>query len=153
MRGAGYYDKLVKPRFKEIEAWLRDGMTDEEIALKIGISRKTILKYKREHEEFRMLMKRTKEYVDRIEMIGAYKMRAQGYTVETTRKKYIYRINEDGSTTKVLVNEEVREVHVPGDPRAMENWLKHRLPDEWGGDTVQETTESGVIVLQERGDE
>lgn len=152
MRGKGYYDRIVKPRFDEIEAWLRDGMTDAQIAHRLGISPITFCKYKNEHEEFRELTKRTKEYVDNVEMVGAYKRRAEGYTVETTRKKYIYKIKEDGSTEKVLVSEEVKEVHVPGDARAMEFWLRHRQKESWGGDTGPETTDSGVIILQERAD-
>jgi transposase len=148
----GYYDRIVKNRFDEIEAWLRDGMTDAQIANRLRISPATLIRYKNEHEEFAKLMKRTKDYVDNVEMVGAYKRRAEGYTVETTRKKYIYKIKEDGTTQKILVSEEVKEVHVPGDARAMENWLRVRQKDTWGGDTVQETADSGVIVLQERDD-
>ena len=97
-------------------------------------------------------MKRTKAYVDNVEMEGAYKRRAEGYTVETARRKYIYKLKEDGTTEKILVSEEIKEVHVPGDARAMENWLRHRQKEKWGGDIVQEAPDSGVIILQERDD-
>ena len=112
------------------------------------------MNYHKAHPELKHIFRKNKEYVDKVEMVGAYKMRAQGYTVETTRRKYIYRIQPDGSQIKTLVSEEVKEVHVPGDARAMENWLRRRLPDEWGGDqAVEDSKDTGVIMLQEREDE
>lgn len=154
MSATSKYDTHVIPRLDEIEAWLRDGLTNKEIARRLGITERSLMNYHKAHPELKHIFRKNKEYVDKVEMVGAYKMRAQGYTVETTRRKYIYRIQPDGSQIKTLVSEEVKEVHVPGDARAMENWLRRRLPDEWGGDqVVEDSKDTGVIMLQEREDE
>lgn len=145
------WDTNVKPRLDEVEAWLRDGMTNKEIAKKLRVSEDSLYEYQKQHPEFRELLRKTKEYVDQVEMMGAYKRRAIGYTVQTTVRKYRYRRRFDGKTEKILENEEVKEVHVPGDARAMENWLRHRMTDTWGDVRAEEEhTEQGIIVLKER---
>ena len=145
------YFTHVKPRLDEVEAWLRDGLTNKEIAKKLRVSEDSLYTYAKQHPDFKELLRKTKEYVDQVEMVGAYKRRAMGYTIVTTCKKYRYRRKFDGTYEKILDNEEVKEVHVPGDPRAMENWLKHRMADAWGDvHTIEENEETGIIVLKER---
>jgi len=145
------YDTHVKPRLDEVEAWLRDGLTNKEVAKKLRVSEDSLYTYQKKYPELKELLRKTKEYVDQVEMVGAYKRRATGYTVVTSRKKYHYRRRFDGTFEKILTDEEVKEVHVPGDPRAMENWLKHRMKDEWGDiQGVEDNSEAGVIILKER---
>lgn len=141
----------VMPRLDEVEAWLRDGMTNKEIAKKLRVSEDSLYTYQKKYPDFKELLRKTKDYVDTVEMMGAYKRRATGYTVRTSIKRYRYRRKFDGTTEKILENEEVKEVHVPGDARAMENWLKHRMKTVWGDETKEENTgAAGVIVLKER---
>ena len=145
------YETHVKPRLDELEAWIRDGLTNKEVAKKLRVSEDSLYTYQKKHPELKELLRKTKEYVDQVEMVGAYKRRAMGYTIVTTRKKYRYRRRIDGTMEKILENEEVKEVHVPGDARAMENWLRLRMKDQWGD--LQETedgNETGIIVLKER---
>ena len=145
------YDTHVMPRLDEVEAWLRDGMTNKEVAKKLRVSEDSLYTYQKKYPELKSLLRKTKEYVDQVEMVGAYKQRATGYTILTTKKKYRYRRKLDGTFEKILENEEVKEIHVPGDARAMENWLRHRMKDSWGDiEATEESAEAGVIVLKER---
>ena len=61
-----------------MEAWARDGLTDEQIAEKMGISVATLYNWKNEHLEILESLKRGKEIVD-IEVENAlYKLALQG---------------------------------------------------------------------------
>ena len=145
------YETHVKPRLDEVEAWLRDGMTNKEVAKKLRVSEDSLYTYQKKYPELKSLLRKTKEYVDQVEMVGAYKRRATGYTILTTKKKYRYRRKLDGTVEKILENEEVKEIHVPGDARAMENWLRHRMKDNWGDVSLAaENEEAGIIILKER---
>ena len=145
------YETNVKPRLDEVEAWLRDGMTNKEVAKKLRVSEDSLYTYQKKYPELKSLLRKTKEYVDQVEMVGAYKRRATGYTILTTKKKYRYRRKLDGTVEKILENEEVKEIHVPGDARAMENWLRHRMKDNWGDVSLaEENEEAGIIILKER---
>lgn len=58
------YETNVKPRLLEIAAWCRDGLTDKEIAEKLGISQDSFYVYKNKHTEFSDTLKETKEIAD-----------------------------------------------------------------------------------------
>ena len=62
------YDSKIKPRFDEIEAWLKKGATEKSIAKKLGVAYSTFNKYKVEKTEFAELLKINRETcVDDIE--------------------------------------------------------------------------------------
>ncbi len=58
------YQTHVAPRLEEIRDWVRNGATEEEIALRLGISRDSLYAYKREFSEFSDTIKKGKEYTD-----------------------------------------------------------------------------------------
>ena len=72
------YETDVKPRLVEIEAWKRDGLTDEQIFKNLGISRDTFYKYKEKYSDFSDALKKGKEVAD-IEVENALFKRAIGY--------------------------------------------------------------------------
>ena len=72
------YETDVKPRLIEIEAWKRDGLTDEQIFKNLGISRDTFYKYKEKYADFSDALKKGKEVAD-IEVENALFKRAIGY--------------------------------------------------------------------------
>ena len=57
------WDK-IKDKLTLVEGWARDGLTDEQIAKNLGISKTTLYKYKNEHSELFELLKKGKEVVD-----------------------------------------------------------------------------------------
>ncbi len=146
------YKTHVLSRFKEIEAWCRDGISEKKIAKNLGIAYSTFREYKDKYSALSALLARTKDYVDLVEMVGAYKKRAEGYDTIETKKEYAYIFDEaTGKTKKVLVKETEQTKHVPGDPRAMENWLRIRQRALWGETIViNDENENKVVLIPER---
>jgi len=54
----------IKTKLVLVEGWARDGLTDEQIANNLGISKTTFYKFKDEHSELSELLKKGKEVVD-----------------------------------------------------------------------------------------
>ena len=80
------YETEVKPRLIEIEAWKRDGLTDEQIFKNLGISKDTFYKYKDKYTDFSDALKKGKEVAD-IEVENALFKRAIGYKYKEVIKE------------------------------------------------------------------
>lgn len=111
-------DKLVI-----LEGWARDGLTDEQIAANVGISVRTLYRWKQQYCQICHALKKGKDTADR-EIENALFKRAKGYDFTETRIK-----KKDG----VVVEETVITKHIPGDTTAQIFWLKNRKPEYWGG--------------------
>jgi len=111
------YETDVKPRLVEIEAWKRDGLTDEQIFKNLGISRDTFYKYKEKYTDFSDALKKGKEVAD-IEVENALFKRAIGYKY----KEVIKEVKEIDGKKSTYVKEVVKEM--PGDVAAQIFWLK-----------------------------
>lgn len=103
-----------------LEAYARDGLTDEQIAHNMGISPATLYNYKRDHLEILEALKKGKEVVD-IQVENALLKRALGYSYEEKKVE----VSEEGTK----VTKTIKEV-VP-DTTAQIFWLKNRRPDRW----------------------
>ena len=100
-----------------LEAWARNGLTDEQIAENMGISCSTLYDWKNKYSDISESLKRGKEVVDVLVENALFK-RALGYEYKEVTK-------EDGVTTKVVTK------HMPPDTTAQIFWLKNRRPDLW----------------------
>lgn len=54
----------VKDKLILVEGWARDGLTDEQIAENLGISKDTFYQYKKKYPDFSDSLKKGKEVVD-----------------------------------------------------------------------------------------
>lgn len=143
------YETNILPRLQEIEAWARDGVPEEVMARRLNVAYSTFRKYKQDYSALSAPLARTREYVDLVEMVGAYKKRAMGYNYTETKRIYKVTTTDDGREIRILEGIQEIEKHVPGDPRAMENWLRIRQPETWG--TIQAPeNETPVIMVQEQ---
>lgn len=104
-----------------LEGWARDGLTDEQLAEKMGVSTSTLYDWKVKHPEISEALKRGKEVVD-IQVENALLKRALGYDYQEQR---IEKSEKDG--TKIIQTIK----HVPADTTAQIFWLKNRRPDKW----------------------
>lgn len=122
----GKFKKWLEPEgLLLLQSWARDGLTDEQIAKNIGISRSTLSEWKNKYPDISDTLKKGKEIVD-IQVENALLKRALGYEYEEVEESETF--NPDtGETTKT------RRIikHVVADTTAQIFWLKNRRPDKW----------------------
>lgn len=127
-----------------LEAWARDGLTDEQISHNMGINPATLYRYKKDHNQICNALKKGKEVVD-VQVENALLKRALGYKYkEVKTEKYM----ADGKPVK-RVTETIKEV-VP-DVTAQIYWLKNRRPEQWrdkqGGEHGEQ--KEGVEIIND----
>lgn len=119
-----YQEWLEKDNLIRIEAWARDGLTDEQISKNMGIAYSTLRVWRDKYPPISAALKRGKEVVD-FEVENQLLKRALGYNydeVKTVQKMV------DG---KKHVEKTVITKHVIPDTTAQIFWLKNRKPDVW----------------------
>ena len=130
---------LEKDKLTLLEGWARNGLTDEQIANNIGISRSTLFEWRKNNQDISNALKKGKEVVD-IEVENALLKRALGYTVTLKEQK----VDKDG-----CVHDLVKDVHIPADTTAQIFWLKNRKKKEWRDKVEYESTnenKDGIIT-------
>ena len=135
-----------------IEGWARDGLTEEQIAKNMGVSRSTLSDYKVKYPDILRAIKNSKEVADR-EVENALFNKATGYTVKLKKPMKVRHVEYDEQTGRKSAEYErieyiEEEVHVPADTTAQIFWLKNRKSNEWR-DKVAVTDESSLEKLDE----
>ncbi|QVK17731.1 hypothetical protein KHQ81_12900 [Mycoplasmatota bacterium] len=123
------------PRVKEklilVEAWARDGLTDEQIWHNLGIGKDTFYRYKKEHQDFSDALKSGKEVVD-VQVENAMLKAALGYHfIEESMTK-------DGRVVPL-------KKYAHPNTTAQIFWLKNRRPAQWRD--KQEIDHSGSMDI------
>ena len=70
--GKSKYDSHVKPHLDKITKWTED-LTDEQIAARLKISRKSFIEYKKQHPELVEALEKGKQYLAEIGRLGDVK--------------------------------------------------------------------------------
>ena len=113
----GKYEYWLTPEgLLKLEGWARDGLTDEQIAVNIGISRSTLNAWKDKYSDISDTLKRGKDVVDR-RVENALLKRALGYEYEEVKEKF------EGN---VMTERTVAKKEVIPDVTAQIFWLKNR---------------------------
>jgi transposase-like protein len=120
------YETEVKDKLTLVQAWARDGLTNDQIAHNLGITEKTLYEWQNKYSEFSEALKRGKEVID-IEVENALLKRALGYRYE----EITYEAVEIGEnrTPATKIKTVVKEIQP--DTTAQIFWLKNRRPDAW----------------------
>lgn len=134
------------PSYHDDWAWslAAMGATNEEIADAMGISKRTILRWAKDHESFGKALAEGKGVSD-AKVIRSLYQRAVGY--EYTEEKRIVKINEEGNET--VVKKETTKKHVPPDVAAQCFWLKNRQRDRWQDrpeQIIDQSQEDDVVI-------
>ena len=125
MAGGKYQDWLTEDGILKISAWARKGLSNEQIAENIGVSRKTFQEWLKKFPELKEAVRESKEVVD-IHVENALFKKCVGYTVEV-RKNMKIRTSDGEEIVPVT-----EEVYVAPDTNAQKFWLQHRKPEDWG---------------------
>lgn len=132
----GKYAKWLEPEgLLLLEGWARDGLTDEQIAHNMGISRETLRVWKNKYSVISGTLKKGKEIVD-IQVENALLKRALGYVSKEQK------VTKDGEIIEL-------EKEIPPDTTAQIFWLKNRKPDKWRDkvENVNTTDDDKVINI------
>ena len=146
----GKYEYWLTPEgLLKLEGWARDGLTNEQIAQNIGVSRKTLQEWCVKYGDIGDTLKRGKEVVDR-QVENALLKRAIGYEYEEVSEKY-----ESGMMTE----KKITKKRVVPDVTAQIFWLKNRRPDKWKdkqdvevSGLAEEKTKLDDLIKQMSGD-
>lgn len=128
----GKYNESIVDKWLEddnlmlIECWARDGMTESDIASRIGIGTSTLSLWKRQYEEIRNALKKGKEIVD-YKVENALLKSALGYKVR--KNKVIMELN--GMGQMVTTRREILDEEVPPNVNAISMWLINRNSNKW----------------------
>ena len=137
-----------------LSAWARAGMTDEEIAKQIGISRSTLAEWKKKYAPINAALATGKDFADRLIENSLYK-KAIGFYAREPKTFKVKTVEYDEATgRKIKEFEELKtaeEVHYfEPDIKAIIFWLKNRKPDIWKekvAEAMADDEETGAIVL------
>lgn len=149
------YETLVLPRIEEVLHWCRDGLTDKEIAQRLGVHPSTLITYKHTHPDLAAAMLENKQKADYRVEDSLYK-RAMGYEYEEVVKELMPKrdkygnllTDEDGAVIQELVVTKVTKKQMAPDTTAQIFWLKNRQPGKWRDRHEQHVTAEVKSVEQ-----
>lgn len=141
-----------------MKGWARDGLTDEQMAQKMGIVPSTFYAWILKYPEISEAIKNGKEPVD-IDVEDSMVKLALGHYVTVKKpmkvrtEKRLKKKDKDGKEyeTGVIVEEHIEyvdeQVYIPPNVTAQIFWLKNRKPDQWKDKREQVvSTKDGVLA-------
>jgi DNA-binding CsgD family transcriptional regulator len=145
MSNYGYtYEDLVKPRFSEIAMWVRDGLTERQIAKNLGISYTSFRNFKRQEMTLLTLLKKsvTSNPIAQVEEALISSASGQQFTEITKERKYDKKTKEH----KLVVTREVVKI-IPPNVTAQKTFLTAWKPDRYKN--KQDSGQEGAVKLEE----
>lgn len=134
------YDTHVVPYLKRIPSWRKQGMTEEQVAKRLGVAYSTLSLYKKKHSEFSEALKKGREELIE-ELEDSLYRKAMGYEYEE-QETWIEEV--DGMQKKRV--KRMRKVAHP-DTGALAFALKNLAPDKWRDRQDFDGT-GGQLVIQ-----
>lgn len=127
------YEKLdIVNKLGLVEGWKRDDLTDEQIARNLGVSKHTLIKWKKNIPDFLDAIKKGKEVSD-YELENALHKRAVGYYYEEET------VTNKGEVVKIKKYEHAN-------PTSLIFALKNRLPHKYRDKVEQEITNRNIEI-------
>ncbi len=114
-----------------MKSYARDGLTDEEIAVKMGISAATYYNWCNRFKEILETIKKGREPINTIVEDTFFETKLKPQTiVETITEKTIHR-DADGKITGSTEHVRKAERYIPADSTAVIFYLKCRMPNKY----------------------
>ena len=149
------YDTNVKPNLFLIRHWIKDGITDEQVAKRLNVAYSTFREYVKRHKELSAALKESKEVVDYAVEESLYKKCVGSYAKEEKAfkcKEKFY--DEEGRLCEREVVRVVKvDTFVPPDTMAMAIWLNNRKPQSWRRNAGKEKLDEQKFEHEKKIDE
>lgn len=147
------YEKKIKDSLNQIESWVEQGMTDKEIAQKLGMSYSTFRRYKSQNSDLKGAIAQGKDKNKQLVEQALFKC-CTGYSyyeeVPTKIKEEV--MSEDGQT--VLVKEDVKISKVKKykgpDLAAQKYYLNNRDKTKWKEDPTKADLGKKGLKIKEK---
>lgn len=126
--------------------WARNGLTDEQIAHNMGISRKTLYQWCKKYKSIGDAIKKNKEMADLAVENALYKA-AIGYEIEEEIQERVW--DSEAKSYKLLPARKKKR-YIPPSQTAQIFWLKNRRPDLWRDKqeiAVEDNSALGAVIL------
>lgn len=150
-RGRDKYHTHVEPKLLLVEAWARDGLTEELTAAKLGVAYSTFRTYKEKYPALLAALKKGQEIAD-VEVENALFKRAIGYQYDEVTREPRQVIDEDGQPKIEMIETKRITKEVQPDVTAQIFWLKNRRPEIWRDKKdVDANLQGGLTVLFDSG--
>lgn len=156
MARAKYQEWINDPDKKTLlSGWARKGLSDQQIAKNIGISRSTLNEWRKKYPDISDTLKKGKEVAD-AEVENALYLKCIGHKVQLKKTFKVKKIEYNDAGKKIKEEENLEtgedEVYIPLDTKAIIFWLTNRMREDWKERQntqmeQEETEESGVIML------
>lgn len=122
-----YHEWLTEEGLNRLQGWKRNGLTDEQIAEKMGVSPATLYNWKRDHLEILESLKIGKEDADLI-VENALLKSARGFEYEEVTEE----LKWDAKTRSyVMMVTKRQKKYMPPSNTAQIFWLKNRKAEYW----------------------
>ena len=134
-----------------IEGWARDGLTDEQIGINMGISESTFCRWKDQFPQIVTALKKGKAPADTVVENALYKS-ATGYYVtvkEPIKVKTKRQLDGKGTIEEEKIEFVEKEIYIQPNPTAQIFWLKNRKPGMWRDKPVEmsENAENVEVLI------
>lgn len=144
------YEKKIEENLKEIEKWIASGVTEKEIAKKLGMAYSTFRKHKAGMVALKEAIKEGQEEKKQaVEKALFKKCIGYHYTEEVVQKVKKERLeNNLVLTDEVLEVQEVRKYSQP-DMNAIKYYLNNRDKTKWSEDPNRVANDKKLTKLKE----
>ena len=148
----GKYQKWMTEEGQiRLQGWARDGLSDEQLADKMGINVATLYRWKKEHCEICEALREGKEVADRRVENALYNScfdRKITIRRPFKVKEVYYNDGKRCERERVMYGEE--DVAIPANEKAIEFWLANRKPEKWSRKEKLEVSgdKGGPLVIR-----
>lgn len=122
-----YHEWLTEEGLTRLQGWKRNGLTDQEIAEKIGINRDTLYTWIKKYPDISDSLKIGKEDAD-LAVENALFKSACGYDYEEVTEELKW--DHKSQSYKMMVTKRQKK-HMPASQTAQIFWLKNRRAEAW----------------------
>lgn len=140
----------IKEKLETIELWASMGLSNNQIAFNLGISKDTFYRYKNQHSDLSDCLKRGKSIAD-FKVENALYKKATGYTykdVIAQKVKDIYYDENGHKCQKERLDTVEVEKEVPPDIQAIKFWLVNRMKGKWSDNPSKADIDKELLKMK-----